>query len=63
MFAYSNDNPVNFKDFEVTEPELAMGWAASMSWLPAIDGPVPVGDTINIYLDFLSTLRTIFFQE
>ena len=48
MFAYCNDNPVNYKDSEGTEPELAMGWAASMSWLPAIDGPVPVADTIYI---------------
>ena len=50
MFAYCNDNPVNYKDSEGTEPELAMGWAASMSWLPAIDGPVPVGDTIYILI-------------
>ena len=62
-FAYCNDNPVIYKDSEGTEPERAMGGAASMSWLPAIDGPVPVGDTLYIYLDFLSTLRTIFFQE
>ena len=45
---YCNDNPVNYNDSEGTEPELAMGWAASMSWLPAIDGPVPVGDAIYI---------------
>ena len=50
MFAYCNDNPVNYNDSEGTEPELAMGWAASMSWLPAIDGPVPVGDTIYILI-------------
>ena len=50
MFAYCNDNPVNYKDSEGTEPELAMGWAASMSWLPAIDEPVPVGDTIYILI-------------
>ena len=49
MFAYCNDNPVNYNDSEGTEPELAMGWAASMSWLPAIDGPVPVADTIYIF--------------
>ena len=48
MFAYCNDNPVNYNDSEGTEPELSMGWAASMSWLPAIDGPVPVGDAIYI---------------
>ena len=48
MFAYCNDNPVNYNDSEGTEPELAMGWAASMSWLPAIDGPVPIGDAIYI---------------
>ena len=48
MFAYCNDNPVNYNDSEGSEPELAMGWAASMSWLPAIDGPVPVADTIYI---------------
>ena len=48
MFAYWNDNPVNYNDSERTEPELAMGWAASMSWLSAIDGPVPVGNAIYI---------------
>ena len=52
MFAYCNDNPVNYNDSEGTEPELAMGRAASMSWLPAIDGPVPVGDAI--YFRFCS---------
>ena len=47
MFAYCNNNPVNGADPSGME-SLTGVWAGGMSWLPLIDGPIPVGDIIYL---------------
>ena len=44
MFAYCNNSPVFLVDGD--EAETVEWWAASMWWLCAVDGPIPVGDII-----------------
>ncbi len=46
MFAYCNNNPVNYVDSEGLNAESATLWASSMWWLHLVDGPIPVGDII-----------------
>ena len=46
MFAYCNNSPVFLVDYDGDEAETVEWWAASMWWLCAVDGPIPVGDII-----------------
>ena len=46
MFAYCNNSPVFLADYDGDEAETVEWWAASMWWLCAVDGPIPVGDII-----------------
>ncbi len=45
MYAYCNNNPVNYFDPTGQSAEaLLSGWASSMWWMQLADGPIPVGD-------------------
>ena len=48
MFAYCNNNPVNFFDSDGKEPTAVQWWTGGMWWLCAIDLAAPVGDLIYI---------------
>ena len=46
MFAYCNNSPVFLADYDGDEAETVEWWAATMWWLCAADGPIPVGDML-----------------
>ena len=46
MFAYCDNSPVFLVDHDGDEAETVEWWAATMWWLCAVDGPIPVGDII-----------------
>ena len=46
MFAYCNNNPLNFVDPYGHDAEALGWWISTMPWLCAVDGPIPVGDII-----------------
>ena len=46
MFAYCNNNPVNFIDPFGHDAEALEWWVSTMAWLCAVDGPYPIGDII-----------------
>ena len=46
MFAYCNDNPVNYVDKNGTDPEAVAVWMSTMWWLCAADTVLPIGDII-----------------
>ena len=52
LYHYANNNPIHYSD-----PDGNFAWTASMWWLPAIDGPIPVGDIIygiGITIEFIN---------
>ena len=46
LFSYSLNNPGVLSDADGKEAALVQGWAATMWWLSAVDGPLPIGDAI-----------------
>ena len=46
LFAYCNNNPVNYYNPDGEDAVSATAWAASMWWLLWADGPFPVGDIL-----------------
>ncbi len=47
LFAYCNNNPVNYYDPTGESAEAILGgWMSSMWWLHGVDGPLPVGDIV-----------------
>ena len=49
LYLYCYNNPVNYYDpTGMFALEAVAGWAGSMWWLTAIDGPIPVGDIIFV---------------
>ena len=52
LYHYANNNPIHYSD-----PDGNFAWTASMWWLPAIDGLIPVGDIIygiGITIEFIN---------
>ena len=46
LFAYCNNNPVNYLDPGGTDPLAVQYWTASMWWLCLVDAVLPIGDII-----------------
>lgn len=46
MFAYCNNNPVNYLDNSGKNPDSVQVWTGTMWWLCGLDGPLPVGEII-----------------
>ncbi len=46
MFAYCNNNPVNYRDADGLNAESVTLWTSSMWWLCGVDGVFPFGDII-----------------
>lgn len=46
LFSYSLNNPGVLSDADGKEAALVQEWAATMWWLSAVDGPLPIGDAI-----------------
>ena len=46
MFAYCNNNPVNFIDKNGNSMTNAMEWASTMWWLCCVDTVLPIGDIV-----------------
>ena len=61
MFAYCENNPVNYYDPTGENAEAVRGWAATGWWLTLADGPIPIGDIIyygTLILLILATAKT-----
>ncbi len=66
MFAYCNNNPVNFSDASgcfaldasITFREFECIFA-SLAGLSVVDGPLPVGDILGITVALLLTIETL----
>ena len=48
MFAYCNNNPVNFMDFDGKNTAALKIWSESMWWLCGADTVLPVGDIVYV---------------
>ena len=47
LYAYCENNPVNYWDPTGQSFEAALGgWVSSMWWLNGVDGPLPIGDAV-----------------
>jgi len=46
MFAYCNNNPVNYVDITGENAEALAWWSSTMWWLCGIDSALPIGDII-----------------
>ena len=47
LYAYCENNPVNYWDPTGQRLEAALGgWMSSMWWLNGVDGPLPIGDAV-----------------
>ncbi|MDD4519255.1 MAG: hypothetical protein PHH90_12295, partial [Limnochordia bacterium] len=45
-YVYAASNPLKYTDPDGKAYTLTLGWAGSMSWLCALDGPLPFGDML-----------------
>lgn len=48
MFAYCNNNPVNYIDMDGENAEALQWWTAGMWWLCGVDTVLPIGDIIYV---------------
>ena len=46
MFAYCNNNPINYVDADGETADVLTWWSTWMSWLVVVDGALPIGDFI-----------------
>ena len=46
MFAYCNNNPVNYYDIGGRNADAIQSWSIGMGWLPFADAALPIGDIV-----------------